>query len=49
LLDRFGSVEAIVTAPESELAKADGIGKVTAQRIRAIVREARAWYGTPSA
>lgn len=37
LLDNFGSVEAVVTAAADELAAVDGIGTVTAQRIRNIL------------
>lgn len=44
LLDRFGSIEAIVMASESELAAVHGIGKETAQAIRWSVRETQTAY-----
>jgi ERCC4-type nuclease len=34
LLERFGSVQAVVVAPSSDLAAVDGIGTTTARRIR---------------
>ena len=37
LLEKFGSVEEVVTADEDELAEVDGIGKTTAKRIRTIL------------
>ncbi|MUV90755.1 Hef nuclease, partial [Halapricum sp. CBA1109] len=37
LLSTFGSVEAVVTAGEDELTEADGVGSVTAERIREVV------------
>ncbi|WP_254766319.1 DEAD/DEAH box helicase [Salinilacihabitans rarus] len=37
LLDEFGSVEAVMTASEGELQDADGVGTVTAERIREVV------------
>ncbi|MCF2164361.1 DEAD/DEAH box helicase [Halobacterium salinarum] len=37
LLDTFGSVEAVMTASEDELTAADGVGAVTAERIRGVV------------
>ena len=37
LLDEFGSVEAVMTASENELTDADGVGGVTAERIREVV------------
>jgi ERCC4-type nuclease len=37
LLDEFGSVEAVMTAGEDELQAADGVGGVTAERIREVV------------
>ncbi|GAB3042174.1 DEAD/DEAH box helicase [Natronobiforma cellulositropha] len=37
LLETFGSVEAVMTANEEELREADGVGKVTAERIREVV------------
>jgi ERCC4-type nuclease len=40
LLQRFGSVQAIITAGESELTMIDGIGGKTARRIRWSVEEA---------
>ena len=47
LLDRFGSVEQVMAAPERELATVDGIGKGTARAIRAVVQEAPATYTVP--
>ena len=37
LLAEFGSVEAVMTASEDELREADGVGTVTAERIREVV------------
>lgn len=37
LLDHFGSVEAVMTASEEELQEADGVGQVTAERVREVV------------
>ena len=37
LLSTFGSVEAVVTASEAELTEADGVGSVTAERVREVV------------
>jgi Fanconi anemia group M protein len=37
LLDEFGSVEAVMTASEDELKDAEGVGDVTASRIRDVV------------
>ncbi|WP_255192944.1 DEAD/DEAH box helicase [Natronobeatus ordinarius] len=37
LLEEFGSVEAVMIATEEELMEADGVGKVTAERIREVV------------
>jgi Fanconi anemia group M protein len=37
LLDEFGSVEAVMTAGEDDLTEADGVGGVTAERIREVV------------
>jgi len=39
LLERFGSVEAVVTASADDLASVDGIGKKTAARMRWAVQE----------
>jgi ERCC4-type nuclease len=36
LLAEFGSVEAVMTADEDELQNADGVGAVTAERIREV-------------
>lgn len=44
LLDRFGSIERIARASESELREIAGIGRATAERIRWIVSEARCSY-----
>ncbi|PSP84390.1 Hef nuclease [Halobacteriales archaeon QS_6_64_34] len=40
LLEEFGSVEAVMTASEDELRGVDGIGEVTAERIRSVVGSA---------
>ncbi|WP_276273406.1 DEAD/DEAH box helicase [Haloarcula litorea] len=37
LLDHFGSVEAVMTADEADLLGVEGIGEVTADRIRSVV------------
>jgi ERCC4-related helicase/ERCC4-type nuclease len=37
LLSEFGSVEGVLTASEEELMEAEGVGKVTAERIREVV------------
>ena len=37
LLTRFGSVQAVMTAGEGELAATSGIGAVTARRLRALI------------
>jgi Fanconi anemia group M protein len=37
LLKHFGSVEAVINAPEEQLVKVKGIGKITAQKIREII------------
>ncbi|MFD1586413.1 DEAD/DEAH box helicase [Halorientalis brevis] len=37
LLDHFGSVEAVMTADEEDLLDVDGVGQVTADRIRDVV------------
>jgi ERCC4-type nuclease len=37
LLDEFGSVEAVMTADEDDLTDAEGVGSVTAERIREVV------------
>ena len=37
LLEEFGSVEAVMTADTEALMEADGVGKVTAERIREVV------------
>jgi Fanconi anemia group M protein len=36
LLAEFGSVEAVMTAGEEELREAEGVGAVTAERIREV-------------
>ena len=46
LLQRFGSIEAVVQASLEELQSVDGIGQETADRIRWSVREAGAGYET---
>ncbi|WP_418285592.1 DEAD/DEAH box helicase [Halorubrum sp. DTA46] len=37
LLEHFGSVEAVMTAPEGDLLEVGGVGSVTAERIREVV------------
>ncbi len=37
LLDHFGTVEAVMTAREEDLLEVDGVGEVTAERIREVV------------
>ncbi|MWV63721.1 DEAD/DEAH box helicase [Halorubrum sp. JWXQ-INN 858] len=37
LLEHFGSVEAVMTAPEDDLLAVDGVGAVTAERIRGVI------------
>ncbi|WP_232686758.1 DEAD/DEAH box helicase [Halobacterium zhouii] len=37
LLDHFGSVESVMTATEDDLLEAEGVGSVTAERIREVV------------
>lgn len=45
LLERFGSVQAVVCAEAEELATVQGIGPATARRIRFMVREHAASWG----
>lgn len=45
LLDRFGSVEAVMRADPEELAAIPGLGRETARKIRASVSERLAAYG----
>ncbi len=45
LLERFGSVEAIMTASAEDLAAVDGIGEKTAAKMRWAVQETIAEYG----
>jgi ERCC4-type nuclease len=45
LLDRFGSVEAVVRAKREELLAVEGVGAKTADRIRWAVSEKKALYG----
>ena len=40
LLEHFGTVEAVMTATETELQEVDGVGTVTAERIREVVGSA---------
>jgi len=37
LLEEFGTVEAVMTAREGDLLEADGVGEVTAEKIREVV------------
>jgi len=46
LLDRFGSVEAIISASSSELQSVYGIGKGVAEKIKWAVSEQMQPYGT---
>jgi ERCC4-type nuclease len=46
LLERFGSVEAIMAASAEDLAAVDGIGKKTAAKMRWAVQEPAVEYGT---
>ncbi len=45
LLERFGSVQAIMTASADDLATVDGIGKKTAAKMRRIIEEPTAGFG----
>lgn len=47
LLERFGSVRAIMTASADDLAAVGGIGQKTAERMDWVLREPAAGYGTP--
>jgi ERCC4-type nuclease len=46
LLDRFGSLEAVMHADTEALVSVDGIGKVTAEAIRWAVKEPRSPYAS---
>ena len=46
LLNTFGSIESVLSATEDQLARVPGIGPETAERIRGIVSEPAAKYGT---
>ena len=46
MLDAFGSIEKIITASKEKLQSVDGIGKNTAEKIRWIVSEKIARYGS---
>ncbi len=50
LIERFGSVEAVISAPASEVARVPGIGRTTAEAIRWAVEEPAVCYlgGTSS-
>lgn len=45
LLEAFGSIEEIIKADVDELSSVKGIGRSTAEEIRNVVRESRAFYG----
>ncbi len=45
LLDEFGSITNIVTAPESELLKIHGLGPKTVKQIQDVLREPSPFYG----
>ena len=47
LLERFGSVQAVVTASADDLATVDGIGEKTAERMRWAVQEPVVEYTVP--
>ncbi len=47
LIDHFGSIEAVITAPAAELAATPGIGSNTAALIRWAVEEPAARYAVP--
>ncbi len=47
LLERFGSVRAIMTASADDLATVDGIGEKTAAKMRWVLGEPAAEFGTP--
>jgi ERCC4-type nuclease len=47
LLERFGSVQAVVTASADELATVDGIGRKTAEKMRWAVQEPVVEYTVP--
>ncbi len=47
LLERFGSVQAIMTASADDLATVDGIGEKTAAKMRCALEEPAAEFGTP--
>ena len=46
LLERFGSVQAIMAASADDLASVDGIGEKTAAKMRWAVQEPAVEYGT---
>lgn len=48
LIERFGSIEAVIAAPAHELAAVPGVGKATAAAIRWAVEESVAIYGSES-
>jgi ERCC4-type nuclease len=47
LLERFGSVQAVITASADELAAVDGIGERTAAKMRWAVQEPKVEYRVP--
>ena len=45
LLDKFGSIEAVITASNRELQDVEGIGDTLAEGIRSAVKEQMSYYG----
>lgn len=48
LIERFGSIEAVIAAPARDLAAVPGIGKATAEAIRWAIEEPAAIYASES-
>ncbi|CAB1065995.1 hypothetical protein D1BOALGB6SA_10794 [Olavius sp. associated proteobacterium Delta 1] len=45
MLDKFGSIEAVITASRHELQAVEGIGDIIADGIRSTVKEQISCYG----